>query len=167
MSKPLPAKSYKALLDRELDLSCWRGALVADGDWITDGRIMFSLCHVIGPYIKRAEKLSLNKAKDDRTRGQEEADRLWDATEAAEMGRAAELGWLRETITISGKKRMLLDIMYLQRNDLVLPLLADYVRLLKSFVDYDEVRISTRRDRPAGFYRHGELVAICTPLALP
>ncbi|TSA40101.1 hypothetical protein D4R30_00175 [archaeon] len=159
-------KPYRALLDRELDLDCWRGALVIDGDWITDGRVCFSACAVIGPYIARAEKLMQVKAQDDRIRSQDEADRLMEAIETTPLARARELGWYRETVRI-GKARIALDVMYVESDEIVLPLLVDYVRLLKSFVDYDEVRISNRRDRPAGFFRHNELVAICTPLALP
>ena len=155
---------YEALLDRPLDLLCWRGALVVDGDWVTDGRVMFSLCHVTGPYIRRAEDLSLIKAQDDRIRSQSEADRLMEATESATMYPAVELGWRRERVC--DKSSMVLDIMYVMRGGMRVPLLADYVRLLKSFVDYDEIRVSKRIDRPVGFYRRHELVAVCTPLAI-
>jgi hypothetical protein len=139
-----------------------------DGDWLTDGRIMFSRCSIIGPYIARVEKLAVKKAKDDRIRGQEEADRLMEWMEDSTLTPATELGWCRETIVLSATKKVSLDVMYLNRNwdNSRVPFLADYVRLLKSFVDYDEVRLSERRDQPAWFYRHGELVAICTPLAI-
>lgn len=159
-------KPLKALLDRKLDLSCWRGALVATGDWLSDGRVMFSLCAVVGPYIERAEKMGQIMARDDRIRGQEEADRLMEAIENTPMATAVELGWQRKRIPYGQKKSTVLDVMYVEQGSTRLPLLADYVRMLKSLVDYDEVRISDRLDRPAGFYRRGELVAICTPLAI-
>ena len=158
---------YKALLDRPLNLGCWRGALAVDGDWLTDGRICLSLCHVIGPYIDRAEALGQDKAQDDRIRGQEEVDRLMDAVETTDMLPAKELGWRRVPVELAGKERRVIEAFYVEAKGIRYAFLADYVRLLKSFVDYDEVRVPSHRTRPAGFYRRGELVAGCTQLSLP
>lgn len=152
----------KLLSARPVDLTCWQGSVIKDSYLASDGKLLISMEYVIGPMIQIAEKLFTRRVKGQHTL--QAAENLVDIMIGSNWQPALELGWAVETAAL-GVDKHLYDVLWIRSGARkMVPMLADYGRLLQHLIQYDEVKTTWRETDPVGFFCKGELAALCAPL---
>ena len=106
--------------------------------------------YVVGPLIQAAEKLFARRVKNQHTLLV--AEQMVDVMLGSNWIPAKAEGWTKEIAVVNGKKYPY-DVMWIRGDsDRMIPILADYARLLQHLIEFDSVKVLAQSESPVGFF---------------